>query len=77
VDDASWINLFDEQGRRPRRYSPLADGFSAEELRAHLARVRKVMIDAVGRMPRHADYLAQVSDRYRAGMQSGKPIAGR
>jgi tryptophan halogenase len=72
VDEVSWINLLDEQGVEPRRYSPLADGFSKADLQAHLQRVRKVMIDAVGGLPRHADYLAQVS----AQLQSARRAVG-
>ena len=67
VGELSWINLLDEQGLRPRRYSPLADGFSTADLQAHLQRVRKVMLEAVGRMPTHAEYLERVSARHRAG----------
>jgi tryptophan halogenase len=76
VDEVSWINLLDEQGPRPRRYSPLADGFTAADLQAHLQRVRKVMLDAVGRMPTHAEYLARVGARYRAGTASEGVIDG-
>jgi tryptophan halogenase len=66
VDEVSWVNLLDEQGRQPRSYSPLADGYSAAEVQAHLQKVRGVMLDAVGRMPAHGEYLARVGAGYRA-----------
>lgn len=63
LDELGWINLFDEQGLAPRRYSPIADGFSVAELQSHLQRVRKVMIDAVSRMPLHGEYLAGLQQK--------------
>jgi tryptophan halogenase len=58
VDEMSWINLFDEHGVRPHHYSPIADGFSAAELEAHVERARTIMIDELKKMPLHADYLS-------------------
>jgi len=60
LEETSWLNLFDEHGVRPRRYSPLADGFSTAELQAHVERVRAIMLDELARMPMHGDYLARL-----------------
>ena len=60
LEAASWIALFDECGVRPRRYNPLADGFPVADLEAHAERVRKIMLDALTRMPSHGDYLARL-----------------
>lgn len=60
-DEWVWISLFQESGIMPERYSMLADGFSANEIRAHLDRVRAAMIAKVREMPLHGDYLASIS----------------
>lgn len=56
-----WTNLFDEHGLNPRSYSPLADGFKLAELRSHLNMIRAVMLDAVAKMPAHAQYLGSLT----------------
>ncbi|HWM28150.1 MAG TPA: tryptophan 7-halogenase, partial [Woeseiaceae bacterium] len=58
LDEASWINLFDEHGVRPHNYNPIADGFGAAELQAHMERARTIMLDELKKMPLHADYLS-------------------
>jgi tryptophan halogenase len=60
LEDASWANLYDEHGVRPRNYSPIADGFAVAELKAYAERARAIMIDELGTMPLHGDYLACV-----------------
>ena len=60
LEAESWIALFDECGVQPRRYNPLADGFPIADLEAHAERVRKIMLDALARMPSHGDYLARL-----------------
>jgi len=60
LEETSWLNLFDEHGVRPRRHSPLADGFTTAELQAHVERVRAIMLDELARMPMHGDYLARL-----------------
>ncbi len=60
LDEASWINLFDEQGIRPHSYTPIADGLSDAQIDAHAQRVRGIMLAAVGRMPGHGEYLARL-----------------
>jgi tryptophan halogenase len=64
-DEASWINLLDENGVRPDHYSRIADGMPDAELRKHLDRMRKAMIDVLHDMPLHSEYLASV--RAKAG----------
>ena len=61
-EEASWINLFDEQGVRPRRYNPIADGIRAGELKSFVEHVRAVMIAELGKMPTHADYLSGLTE---------------
>jgi tryptophan halogenase len=56
-EEASWTNLFDEHGVRPRHYNPVADGFESGELQAHLEKMRAYMLGALRTMPLHADYL--------------------
>jgi hypothetical protein len=41
----------------PRRYSQAADGFETGEIDAHCRRVRQVLLDALRRMPAHAEFL--------------------
>jgi len=67
LDEVRWINLFDEQGVTPRACSPIAEGLAVADMRAHAERVRAVMIEAVGRMPAHAEFLA--------GLQAGDAAA--
>jgi tryptophan 7-halogenase len=61
VEHWGWISLFDEFGVRPRCYSPLADGVPPEQLAAHAAKARALMLDAVARMPAHGAYLATLA----------------
>ena len=60
LDEASWLNLFDEQGVTPRHYSRMADGFKVSELQAHVERVRHIMLDELKTMPLHGDFLARL-----------------
>lgn len=60
LEDVSWANLYDEHGVRPQSYSPIANGFAVAELKAYAERARAIMIDELGRMPRHGDYLARL-----------------
>lgn len=63
LEEASWLNLFDEHGVNPRGYSTIADGFSLEDLQKHLQRVRAVMMAALAEIPSHADYLAHIREK--------------
>jgi tryptophan halogenase len=60
LEESSWISLFDEQGVRPERHHPMADGFPARDLDAHVARIRSIMIEELKRMPSHAEYLGRI-----------------
>lgn len=66
-EEASWINLFDEMGVRPRHYNPIADGVPPGELQSFVHRVRAVMIAELGKMPTHADYLSGLTESSRDG----------
>jgi tryptophan 7-halogenase len=66
-EEASWINLFDEMGVRPRHYNPIADGVQPGELQSFVDRVRAVMIAELGKMPTHADYLSGLTESSRDG----------
>jgi tryptophan halogenase len=70
LEEVSWLNLFDEHGVRPRRYSPLADGFTLAELRAHVGRVRTIMLEELASMPLHADYLSRLQGARPAGVSA-------
>src|SRR5690606_15946254 len=50
LEEASWICLLDEQGVRPARHHPMADGFAVRDLEAHLARVRSIMLEVLAKM---------------------------
>jgi tryptophan halogenase len=60
LEDTSWISLFDEQGMRPKRYHPIARGFTTENLQAHITRARAIMIEELKKMPTHAEYLSRL-----------------
>ena len=66
-EEASWINLFDEHGIKPRHYNPIADGIRASELQSFVDRVRAVMITELGKMPTHADYLSGLTESSKDG----------
>ena len=66
LDSTSWINLFDEHGVQPRHLNPIADSVGADELKQHAERVRSVMMEAVRRIPPHADYLSRVKASWAA-----------
>lgn len=67
LEQWGWINLFDEMGLRPRCHSPLADGVPREQLAAHAARARSLMLEAVARMPTHAACLAGIKPDAQGG----------
>jgi len=73
LEETAWIHLFDEQGIRPRSYSTMADGIESAAIEAHLQRVRALMIDAVGTMPLHGDYLSRIVSRQKSKQIMGKP----
>lgn len=58
-DPEEWIAVFDGQGVRPRRHDALADAIPEPQLRAHAARIREVIVDAVRRMPHHGATLRE------------------
>lgn len=71
LEDTSWISLFDEQGMRPDRYHPIAQGFTTENLQAHVARVRTIMIEELKKMPTHGEYLNRLKQAlHSAGRES-------
>jgi tryptophan halogenase len=72
-EEIAWINLFDENGVRPRQYKAVADGFSGEQIQAHVGRVRAAMIDALAKMPTHAEYLAGLAATVRESPRGQRP----
>ncbi|MFS2110677.1 tryptophan halogenase family protein [Sphingomonas sp. Sphisp140] len=58
-DPEEWIAVLDGQGVRPRRHDALADAIPEPQLRAHAARIREVIVDAVRRMPHHGATLRE------------------
>jgi len=67
VEHWSWISLFDELGLWPQNYSPLANGVPKNQLLAHAAKARALMLEAVARMPSHGAYLAGVKAQSKRG----------
>jgi tryptophan 7-halogenase len=60
-EEPQWIALFDALGYRPRRYDTLANGIERARIDDHFARIRDVMLKAVGTMPTHGDYLRSLN----------------
>jgi tryptophan halogenase len=56
-DETAWIMAFDEQGLRPRRYDPLANGIEPSRIEAHFRRLREAIIGAARDVPPYGDYL--------------------
>lgn len=56
-EDASWVNLFDEHGLRPRQIHPMVHAHDSTVLQKHLERIREFMLGALRTIPAHADYL--------------------
>jgi tryptophan halogenase len=48
-----WIAVLDGQGIRPRRHDALADAIPEEQILAHAAHIRALILDAVRTMPHH------------------------
>lgn len=57
-EDASWIAVFMGQNKVPRRYHPLADQLTLEQVRERLERMRMVIAKVADAMPTHAQALA-------------------
>ena len=57
--EASWFAVMMGQGIVPRDYNPLIDSYTDTQNTAHLAQIRKAVIDAAGRSPAHEDYIRQ------------------
>ncbi|MES2319332.1 MAG: tryptophan halogenase family protein [Pseudomonadota bacterium] len=56
--DASWLQVMHGQRLRARRYHPLVDQRSKEDIAAFLGAVKKTIAACVEAMPDHADYVA-------------------
>ena len=59
--EASWFAVMMGQGLEPSDYNPLVDTISAEENRAHLARVEQQIATALRSMTRHEDHIRKQS----------------
>jgi tryptophan halogenase len=59
--EASWFAVMMGQGLEPTDYNPLVDSISADENRAHLARVEQQIAAALRSMARHEDYIRKQS----------------
>jgi tryptophan halogenase len=59
--EASWFAVMMGQGLEPADYNPLVDTISAEENRAHLARIEQQIATALRSMTRHEDYIRKQS----------------
>ena len=57
--DSSWLALYAGFDYLPESYDPLADHFSAEELRAQLARMRENIARTAAQTPTHAEFIAR------------------
>ncbi len=68
--EASWFAVMMGQGLQPSDYNPLLDSLSAEENRAHLARIEQQIAVALGPMARHEDYIRLQSGRAQMKQQA-------
>jgi tryptophan halogenase len=55
--DADWVAVYLGQGVRPRGYDPLADAIEPKALRARMADMRKLIVEAAGDMPTHRAFI--------------------
>lgn len=62
---ASHVSILMGLGIVPDAYDPLVDLFDLARLREHFARLRDTIVQAVGAMPEHGQYLAQLAQRGR------------
>ncbi len=63
VDDlfreASWVQVMLGQGIMPASYDPMVDALSDAQLSEFLGNLRRLIEQAVGRLPSHEDYIAK------------------
>lgn len=57
--EASWVQVMNGQGIRPRGYNPLVDLRPESEIRSYLADIETVIRNCVSVMPTHADFIAE------------------
>ena len=57
--ESSWVQVLLGQNVLPRTYHRLADSIGSAELRGYMGRVKAVVVDAVRKMPGHADFIAE------------------
>jgi tryptophan halogenase len=60
-EEAYWVMFFETLGLRAQSYDAQANAPSVAEIEAHFAQVRRVMLDAVGRLPSHESYLRSMT----------------
>jgi tryptophan 7-halogenase len=58
-NEISWLEVMLGQGITPQRYHPLVDIMTEEEFDRRMAHVKRVIDDAVGYMPGHADFITE------------------
>jgi tryptophan halogenase len=56
-EEPEWAALLDEHGIRPHRHDPLADAIPPDRLHRHFGRLRELIVQAVGTLPTHTDYV--------------------
>jgi tryptophan halogenase len=61
LDEAEWAVLFDGHGLVPSRTDALAEAIPLDRLKAQLARMRQIMIQAIAPLPLHGDYLRRLA----------------
>ena len=57
--EVSWLQVMLNQGIVPKRYHPMVDLLSLEELRHMVASTRAVLDNSASVMPSHAEYIAR------------------
>jgi tryptophan halogenase len=55
----SWLTVMIGQNIRPRGYDPMTDMVAASTIRAKLDEIRRDVKASTGRMPSHADFIAE------------------
>jgi tryptophan 7-halogenase len=62
-DDMDWVSVLWAFGALPTRYDQVADGIDHQAISNHFAKIRAVLLAAIGKLPGHSDYVRAVLTR--------------
>lgn len=58
-NESSWLAVMIGQGLIPKKYHPLADSLSDEEISYRMQHVKEVIEKSVAQMPTHSQFIKQ------------------